>query len=150
MSVSERVRAATGRWNGTNRLIFPGAPPRDVASTAVVALVAQGQFSTLSYTWSFDGQSQDGLLLIGEAQDRQSTTVVWVDSWHMGDKAMLCAGPIATDGPLVVRGSYQVEGHPDWSWRIDLWFAAEALRIVMYNVSPEGEESLAVEADYSR
>lgn len=148
MGVPDRLRAASGSWIGTNRLYFPGEPTRDVPSTARIAPAAQGKFTTLSYTWSFDDQPQDGLLLIGG--DRGAVIMIWIDSWHMGDGVMHCTGSVQDDRLLAVRGTYKVENHPDWGWRIDLRLRDEAIDLVMYNVSPEGEEDVAVEAAYAR
>ncbi|GAB4198416.1 MAG: hypothetical protein OHK0022_17730 [Roseiflexaceae bacterium] len=149
MSIPETLRTAAGVWTGQKHLYLPGDPPRTVASSATVATAAQGRFCTIAYRWSFEGQPQDGLLLLGQNGDPATVAVTWIDSWHMGDQAMLCQGPAGHEGPISVRGSYAVEGSPDWGWRIDLEAGAEQLRIVMYNVSPEGQEYLGVEAVYS-
>jgi hypothetical protein len=63
---------------------------------------------------------------------------------------MLSDGTVADDSSVSVKGYYKVEGHPDWGWRTDIILAGKSLRIVMYNVSPEGDEELAVETDFAR
>ena len=69
----------------------------------------------------------------------------------MGDRVMICEGPAVDAGPLEVRGSYPAPPGPDWGWRTVVETAEEdLLRMVMYNVSPEGEEYLAVDAAYRR
>ncbi|HEU4322121.1 MAG TPA: DUF1579 family protein [Roseiflexaceae bacterium] len=150
MSIPEALRAAAGSWTGEKHLYLPGDPTRTVPSTARVGTAAQGRFCTIAYSWSFEGQPQDGLLLIGQNGDPAVAAVTWIDSWHMGDQPMLCQGPAGESGPLTVRGTYTVEQSPDWGWRIDLEAGADGLRIVMYNVSPEGQEYLGVEAFYRR
>jgi hypothetical protein len=63
---------------------------------------------------------------------------------------MVSDGKVADDGSISVKGYYKVKDHPDWGWRTDIIPKGDLLRIVMYNVSPEGEEELAVETDFSR
>ncbi len=148
MSAPESLRTSIGAWTGANRLFLPEEPTRESQSTASVALVARGKFSTIAYTWAFEGESQEGLLLIGQADEVVSA--VFVDSWHMGDKLMLCEGRAAANEAIKVRGSYAVEGGPDWGWRIVVEPGDNTLRVTMYNVTPDGDEVLGVEASYTR
>ncbi len=150
MSIPEALRAAAGDWIGEKHLYLPGDPTRTVPSTATGAQAAQGRFCTITYQWTFEGQPQDGLLLIGQSGDPAAATVTWIDSWHMSDQTMLCQGPAGDSGPLTVRGTYTVDQSPVWGWRIDLEAGVDLLRIVMYNVSPEGQEYLGVELIYRR
>lgn len=79
-----------------------------------------------------------------------SVTAVWVDSWHVGDKFMICRGVTEGDGAISVRGSYGVSSGPDWGWRTVVGRGDDgSFRMVMYNVSPDGKEELAVEAIYT-
>lgn len=63
---------------------------------------------------------------------------------------MLSDGTVNDDGTVNVRGHYKVPDHPDWGWRTEIVPGGNSLKIVMYNVSPEGNEELAVETDFSR
>jgi hypothetical protein len=50
-----------------------------------------------------------------------------------------------------VRGSYAAAPGPDWGWRTVIETAEDdSLRMVMYNLTPDGQEYLAVEAVYRR
>ena len=50
-----------------------------------------------------------------------------------------------------MRGSYAAPPGPDWGWRIAIRPGdGSALAIVMHNVTPGGEEAVAVEATYKR
>lgn len=49
---------------------------------------------------------------------------------------------------MVVRGSSKVAGHPDWGWRMVVAPTSDALRIELYNVTPDGQEMLGVAATY--
>ena len=148
MSVPASLQSAVGTWDGTKKLFLPGEPTRESESTLTVALAAQGKFSTIAYTWTFEGEPQDGLMVIGSNEEQVVTA--WIDSWHTGDQMMQCEGQVDANGEIVVRGSYKVEGHPDWGWRMVVAPTSNALRIEMYNVTPDGQEMLGVEATYSR
>ena len=103
------------------------------------------------YTWAESNKPQDGLLLIGQSGPVGAVQAAWVDGWHMGDQMMHCQGAAGSDGALSVKGSYAVPPGPDWGWRIDILPGeGERFRLIMYNITPEGQEYLAVEAVYSR
>ena len=64
---------------------------------------------------------------------------------------MVCAGSMDDDGVIDVRGSYAVPPGPDWGWRTVIEPAGkDSLEIVMYNISPGGEETLAFRNRYER
>lgn len=143
------LTARTGRQRGISTLQDPEHGIAESAeSQLVVTPVLGGRFVRLDYDWSYRGAPQEGSLLVGHEPNRGAASAYWVDSWHMGHAAMTCAGTIEP-GRLSVRGSYAVPGHPDWGWQIDLEPLGPAgLRLTMYNISPEGEEYPAVDADY--
>ena len=63
---------------------------------------------------------------------------------------MLSDGTANDDGSVSVKGFYKVPDHPDWGWKTVIVPGDASLKIVMYNVSPEGIEELAVETDFWR
>jgi hypothetical protein len=92
MSVPENLARLCSDWTGSNRLWLDPRQPADVSTgTASVELAAQGQFLTLRYTWTVDGQPQDGLLVIGCALDSNQVAASWIDSWHMAHQMMSAA-----------------------------------------------------------
>lgn len=119
--VPASISALVGTWHGVSSLwVAPDQPARQSESTALVGLAAQGRFTTIQYTWTDEGKSQDGLLMIGQEQKQGPVKAVWIDSWHMSDKIMLCEGAAQADGSIQVQGSYAVPPGPDWGWRISL------------------------------
>ena len=152
MSALDRLAACAGRWEGSNRLHDPHTgKPEESASTALAIVLLGGRFIRLDYDWSYRGAGQEGSLLIGYQSDHGKATVHWIDSWHMADAVMACEGTVDEDGTIAVRGSYAAPPGPDWGWRIELRPASgSSLRVVMYNVTANGEEALAVEATYAR
>lgn len=148
MSVPERLAALTGRWTGTNRVwLAPGEAAHVSETTATVRVVAQGRFLEVAYAWAFDGEPHDGVVLLG----RDGKSAAWIDSWHMGDKVMLLEGAPDASGAVSVQGAYAAPPGPDWGWRIVVEGGDdEPLHLVMYNVTPDGTEMLAVDAAYAR
>lgn len=149
MISSTDVSQLAGEWTGVNRLwMSPEAEARESAGTASVALVAQGQFLTMHYTWAFDGQPQDGILLVGV--EKEDGPAAWTDSWHMSRNLMVCERQTDRDGAISVSGSYPAPPGPDWGWRVAVGLEATGLVLRMFNIPPGGPEALAVEAVYAR
>ena len=141
-----------GTWKGTYRLWeLPSEAPHESRTVASFTLVLGGRFVRMDYTWGFDGEPQEGSLLFGYEQREDMVTAVWIDSWHMGDKFMICRGVAQGGGAIVVRGEYAAPSGPDWGWRTVIELGdGGSFRMVMYNVSPDGQEDLAVEATFTR
>ncbi len=152
MSVRTRLKEFTGDWSGTNRLwLSPDEPARESATSASAALAAGGACLIITYTWADLGQPQDGILLVRIASEPGFLDMVWFDSWHTGGEFMTFHGEEDRDGHLSARGSYSAPPGPDWGWRILLADNPDgSLQIQMVNISPEGDEALAVDARYTR
>lgn len=151
MGIADEFAVYAGRWRGTNNLHLPWLPDplRKSPSEMTISLKANGQFAAFDYTWVYEGEPQEGFLILGGVRS-DAVQAVWTDSWHNRDVLMSCNGKKAEDGSFSVKGHYKVEGHPDWGWRTEIIPGDETVRIVMYNISPEGEEELAVETDFTR
>jgi len=154
MSVPELLEKLVGKWRGINRLHttwVPENPVRETVSVASVELTARGRFLKIEYDWMFEETMQEGLILIGNEKDSDSIKAFWIDSWHLSDKFMVSEGARAADGSISLKGFYAVPDHPDWGWRTVIEPERDnAFKIVMYNASPEGEETLAVEMELKR
>lgn len=156
-SISARTRRATltelvGRWSGDNRLwVLPGDPVRESPASARVESVGRGALACITYTWSYEGTPQEGTLMIRTDSDPDDAAVVWIDSWHTSNKFMLFHGEEGKPGLVAVRGSYAAPPGPDWGWRITIGAdSADEFHVVMHNITPEGQEALAVETRYRR
>jgi hypothetical protein len=147
MSKLSSLIDATGRWKGIYRLWEPSASPQESRTAAVIAPIIGDRFVRIDYTWSYHREPQQGLLLVGCEDKARVVTAVWIDSWHMGPKFMICRGVVKANGAIAVRGSYAVPGGADWGWRTVIEPRDDgSLRMRMYNISPDGREDLAVDA----
>jgi hypothetical protein len=143
--------ALLGEWQGTKQLYLepPPAPPSSCASELSAKSIAGGSFLQFDYHWTFEGEQQTGILMIG-SDEENAASAAWVDSFHMSKKVFVATGT-AADGSLEVRGSYAAPPGPDWGWTIAVRSAGPTeLQIVMHNISPEGEKDLAVQFDFTR
>jgi hypothetical protein len=152
MSVSEALGKIVGNWKGSNRLHVPWLKPpaNETESTAVVSLKTQGKTLCIEYTWSYEGAPQDGIMLVSQDPKSDAVTMILTDSWHLSHAFMESKGTADENGNVNVMGYYSVPDHPDWGWRTEIVPGENEFRFVMYNVSPEGEEEIAVEGDFTR
>lgn len=160
MSGLQALARCAGTWLGTNRLHDPHTnAPQDSPSTLTVTPILHGRFLRVDYTWVYDGAPQEGTLLIGYESAAEAVTAFWADTWHMGSAVLVCRGSSAPplpdgEGSLWVLGSYEAPPGPDWGWRTVIQPGAAGkdgtLQLSMYNITPGGEEHIAVEATYTR
>lgn len=147
MNALEGLAQCAGEWRGKSTLYLHEQPSSESVSTATVTPLLGGRFVRFDYTWEYEGKPQEGSILFGFDENKPSG--YWIDSWHMGRKALLCAG---TGEALKVRGSYAAPPGPDWGWTIEAVPESDGtLRLIMFNVWPNDErEDLAVQASYTR
>lgn len=147
MSGLALLLARAGNWRGLYQLwLTPADEGRESRATATVVPLLGGRFVRLDYTWAFDGELQAGSLTFGHEAGTNTATAVWIDGWHMGNQFMICTGSVAEDGAITVLGSYAAPPGPAWGWRTEIAsLDDERFRLRMINITPEGEEALAVE-----
>ena len=152
MTIPAAFASLAGQWHGTNKLwLDPTAPPAESETALTVATAGQGRFLTAAYTWAYEGQPQDGLLVLWQDPATGGGRLSWLDSFHTGDAVMVFQGHAAVEGRVSVLGSYAAPSGPDWGWQIDLAsLPPGGLQIIMHNITPDGEAFPAVEATYTR
>lgn len=144
------LRGLSGNWGGTSQLwLHPGADAQESQTTAHISSVAQGQVTVIAYTWEFESERQDGMIICPSTIGQDPLRSVWLDSWHMRNDLMLCEATMGHD-LVSLQGSYQAPTGPAWGWRIEIETNQDfpALVIRMTNITPDGEEALAVLAQY--
>ena len=142
--------ARAGDWHGVNRL-WLGGPADESPSTLTVSAAVGGTFVRIDQRWAYQGRPQEGTLLVGHDARTGIATVHWADTFHTDRKVMAFAGTADADGAIDVRGTYSAGTGPDWGWRVRLHGAGpDPLRVTMINIHPDGQEDLAVEAEYAR
>lgn len=150
MSVAALFEKTPEFWEGEKCLrLSPNIPERVSRTSATLSLEARGQAVSIQYKWSYENQPQEGLLLISQSEKPNGVRVAWVDSWHVKDQMMVCEGFELPDCGISAVGTYPAPNGPDWGWRIVVVPQdKDMLDVIMYNITPEGEEHLAVEARY--
>jgi Protein of unknown function (DUF1579) len=154
MNFNEILNKLVGKWHGINRLHTTWVkenPVSETNSSAVIELTARGRFLKIEYDWTFEDSPQEGLILIGNENESDSIKAFWIDSWHLSDKFMVSEGRLDENDVISLKGFYTVPDNPDWGWRTIIEPESNnSFKITMCNVSPEGEESLAVEMKFNR
>lgn len=152
MTFNQLQNDLIGDWTGENVLRLSWMTPSEFASASNLTArkAVGGKFLALEYTWEYDNQAHEGLLLLGFDAKEEIVRASWADSWHSSDRPLALAGKISEQNAVELFGTYQVPNHPDWGWKIHVAPSADRLRITMYNVSPDGEDDLAVTADYEK
>jgi hypothetical protein len=131
-----------GKWRGTNKLWLDG--PGEPEESAGVLEVTGDQ---VRISWAFRGSAHQGLCVLEDTED--TVQLDWQDSWH-AENGMQFTGEAFADA-VDVFGSYPAGEGPDWGWRIVIDLGEpDRLLLRMYNITPEGEEALAVELDGRR
>ena len=157
-----------GKYRGESTLwIEPSDPGLNCPSRAWVGCLSQEKFSELRYNWSYEGDPQQGRLILGRPGGGETVRAVWFDTWHMQDQFMVCEGAVDKEGVLNLHGTYEAPPGPDWGWQISIQAqGSDAFLLQMYNhapaglpgvapadltgIAPGGTKALAVEALYQR
>jgi len=153
MTTFELLKDLTGPWQGTYQLQDPyNNLAVDSASTAIVTPLLGGRFVRLDYTWEYENQPQEGSILWGHEGDSDTITAYWIDSWHVGDKVMVCRESDHDRSIISVLGGYSAPPGPDWGWRTTIEPTEDptGFRMTMYNITPDGQEDLAIGVTYKK
>ena len=152
MSVRPELAKLAGSWQGSYRLHTTSLPQEshDSATAARVELRVKDQFLAVEYDWEHNSKKQEGVLIVGCDENSNAVQALWTDSWHMSHKFMVCDGSMDDSGVVNVLGYYSVPDQPDRGWRTEIRPKEDRFEVVMYNISPEGGEDIAVEAKYDR
>lgn len=148
--IPENFANLVGMWDGTKKLIMsPEDPVRESESIACIGLEANSKFLKINYEWTFEGEKQEGLALFHVGKEQQAKSV-WIDSFHQGGDFLVSNGSL-TNGVISTKANYTQPEYSDWAWRISLETTDEnSFSITMFNIFPDGNEELAVDARFKR
>jgi hypothetical protein len=152
MSVNEKLSDLVGNWSGSSKLNLPWMPDpiKESASTAIVSTRVNGQCLEIAYTWEYEGEPQEGVIILSGDGKSDAVIAFWTDSWHSKNVLMQCDGTLTPTGSVNLKGSYSVPDHADWGWRTEIIPGENSFKYLMFNVSPEGVEEWAVEMAFTR
>jgi hypothetical protein len=136
---------SVGTWVGTNGFrLMPSDPIATFPARMTVTTGAGGHLMSVAYWWQHpDDGPQDGLLVIGPAEENGSLVALWADSWHQKPAPMIFSGSHGIDATLELEGEYG----GGWGWRVIVDGANdENLRMEMDNVIPAEHATAEVTA----
>ena len=143
----EILSTLVGSWRGTYRLwLEPGVLHTECPTEATGVAVLGGRFTTLRYTWTVDGEGQEGEFLLAAPDDGRHLQAAWIDTWHNGSGILFCS----PDGAGAVVGTYGPAEEP-WRWRTAIEVTGpDAIVVTAWNITPHGDEAMATQATYER
>ena len=150
MRISSELAGLAGTWQGKNLLWLYDPQPIKSATTATVRLAAGGTCLCIEYVWSYEGEAQAGMLLMG-SKGAEAVQGIWRDSFHSSAAFLISDGKAEGLGGMQVLGHYGAPPDADWGWRTCLRADGEdCFEIAMVNISPGGEETPAVRMEFER
>jgi hypothetical protein len=136
--------AMKGDWRGGYDLwLMPTSPKESSESTAEI------NNGVMNYQWAQGEKSHQGAFDFGGSGKEANFS--WSDSFHSSNAAMKGSGSLSEDGSKLVFMSHYSAGddQPEWGWRTEFTFSdPQTLKMEAHNITPEGQEALAVRCDY--
>lgn len=147
-----RLAGMAGAWEGTTTVWFaPGDPVDSSPQSGRIRLVGGGRWLLHEYEGPFEGKPQEGVAIYAVHLDAQACEIAWVDSFHTGTSILSSTAPIKGERFGALSSYADPQGGPPWGWRTQIDQPGDdELVITMTNITPQGEESKAVETRYRR
>jgi hypothetical protein len=141
--VDSFCRAIEGEWRGPYELwLMPGSPVDRSESSARVS------GKEMSYEWAQNGKAQKGTFTFGGTGAKADFN--WSDTFHTTAGPMKGEGALSVDGrKLIFKSTYGPAAAP-WGWRTEFTIGEGGFTMEAYNLTPKGEEALAVRCRYAR
>jgi hypothetical protein len=157
--IHARLARMAGRWKGTAKTYLDPSNP-EAAEIApwdgAIEMLLGGRYLRFAYVSHAMGQPIAGELTIAYEKGDRLFRMSWIDSFHTGAAILVSESKPVPEGAgaatITAFGTYFAsEGQPRWGWRTELDDQTDgALRIRMFNITPDGEESIGVEFDLTR
>ncbi|MDC6169416.1 DUF1579 domain-containing protein [Paucibacter sp. XJ19-41] len=150
--VHARLVRMAGQWEGRFRLWFePGKLADESLQRGSIRVLLGGRVLLHEYSGHCAGEPMEGVALIAYHLDERRYESAWAESFGTGTALMFSTG-VSGDPRLSMLGSYSDgQGGSRWGWRTAIEQPDDdTLDLRMYNITPEGDEALAVEVNYRR
>jgi len=149
-----KLSQLAGEWKGTAKTWFePDTVADESPIKGSIRVIMDGRFIIHEYKGSLNEKPLEGMNIIGYNLSLNKFESAWIDSFHTGTAIMFSEGNRNAEN-LSVLGSYayvtpDTEQH--WGWRTNIeMISNDEIKIIAYNISPDGEESKATEIHYKR
>ncbi len=146
----EKLQKLLGTWEGISKTWFePGKEAIEEKNTATFEKGVSDNFVIHKYESALEGKPFHGHAIYGYYQEKEQFQCAWIDGFHMSGSIMLSEGK-ATEKGFSVLGSYSYENIA-WGWRTVIEILNDnKIKLIAYNISPEGEEYKGIETIYNR
>jgi hypothetical protein len=150
-SAKEFYATLAGEWTGSYSLwLRPDTPAQESEFNGTIKSAVKSNYFLMKYSWKRGDKDHEGLFLFGG--NGKDATATWGDSFHSIPEPMHCKGELTDDGgKLIFNGSYSAGEGPTWGWRTEFTRQGpNSLLMEAYNITPDGQEALAVRAEMER